>query len=71
MKYEVVMVFRSKGLNEQYNYKYTQKFVIDDISKLSNAIENTNRSYTIVSIKTELAEDNEFDYYYALSYEFN
>lgn len=56
MKYEVVIVFRRKGLNEQYSYKYTQKFVIDDISKLSSSIENMKGSYTIVTINVELVE---------------
>jgi len=61
MKYEVVIVFRRKGSNEQYNYKYTQKFVINGISKLSNAIENMKESYTIISINTELVEEENSD----------
>ena len=58
MIYEVIIVFRNKGLNEQYNYKFTQKFTIDDISKLSNSIENMKKSYTIISINTELVEND-------------
>ena len=60
MKYKVVIVFRSKGLNEQYSYKYTQKFVINDITELSNSIENMKESYTIISINTELVGE-EYD----------
>ena len=58
MKYEVIIVFRSKGLNEQYSYKYTQKFVIKDITELSNSIENMKKSYTIISINTELVDED-------------
>lgn len=60
MKYKVGIVFRSKGLIEQYSYKYTQKFVINDITKLSNIIENLKESYTIISINTELVGE-EYD----------
>lgn len=64
MRYEVVVVFRYRGLGEHYYYKHSKKFVIDDISNLSSVVESLSIYYTIVSIHTELLEEEDHERYW-------